>query len=125
MTDSISLPVREDNSTEDADRVAEWARAFKGVEAHVVFDYVQVGDQLEPGGVNGVTIQWAHHEEVLEPESLADFEIEFTDRDGDDQVVVAQKVDTPAVFAPVADEAVHVRPGQTGTRTRTGFEVSA
>ena len=124
---SITLEVRDDNSTEDAERVVAWARGFKGADAHIVFDYIDVGAEREPGALNGVTIQWGHEPLELVPPVMGEdsFEFEFEDLDDVTQVaiVVTPRVETPAVTAPAATFAVHVRAGGTVRRVGVGFEV--
>lgn len=68
MTDTFKFPKREDNSTEDAEKVVAWARKFKGVDAHIVIDYISVGNgaggtMSVPGALNGVTLQWDHDDD--------------------------------------------------------------
>jgi len=124
MPNSITLPIQEENSSVDAEKVVVWAQGFDGVDAHIVWNYIPIGDGMERGDLNGVTIQWAHEDTTLEPAVLGDATIEFVDRDGDEQSIGVQYVDVPALVAPTATEAVHVRPGQTITRTKNGFEVT-
>jgi len=106
MTDSMTLTVTDNGSdaTVAAERVVAWVRAIKGsdADAHIVYDYIPVAGGAIPGALNGVTVQWAHVEAVIQ---------ETPERE-------------PNIVAPVASEAVHVRPGQTITHTKDGFEVS-
>jgi len=125
MPNSITLPIQEENSTVDAEKVVAWATQVEGVDAHIVWNYIPIGDGMERGDLNGVTIQWAHEDTTLEPAQLIDTIVEFTDRDGDDWEYPVQLIGVPAVVAPTATKAVHVRPGQTITRTKNGFEVTA
>lgn len=66
MSDRHVFPKRDDNSTEDAEKVVAWAHTFPGVDAHIVMDYITEGSvehgnlRMVPGGLNGVTIQWDH-----------------------------------------------------------------
>jgi hypothetical protein len=107
MAASITLAVRDDNSTEDAEKVVKWASKFGDVEAFIVFDYVQVSEGREAiaGTLNGVTVQWSHVEEV----------IDYADADGDG--------DTTDLIHRVSAESVHVRPGGTLRRVGKGFTV--
>jgi hypothetical protein len=108
---AMTLDALDDNSSENADRLAAWAKAFAGVSACVVFDYIKFeeGPSL-PGAVNGVTIQWDDTDE------LVDEVVEVTP-EGEDDIV------TPVIHR-VSQESVHVRPGQTVTRVRGGFAVA-
>jgi len=125
MPNSITLPIQEENSSVDAEKVVAWAHGFEGVDAHVVWNYIPIGDGMERGALNGVTVQWAHYDATLEPAVIKDAAIDFVDREGDEQSITVQYIDTPALVAPTATEAVHVRPGQTIARTKNGFEVTA
>lgn len=93
MTSTFELVKRDDNSAEDAEKLVEWVRKVKGADAHIVFDYIPLGDpergsvEYVAGALNGVTVQWDH------------------DDDG------------------VADGAIHVRPGGIVTRLAVGFVV--
>ena len=70
MSDTFVFPKRDDNSTEDAEKLVKWARQVLNgeviVEANIVFDYITVGSvehgnlQAVPGALNGVTLQWDH-----------------------------------------------------------------
>jgi len=125
MPNSITLPIQEENSTVDAEKVVAWATQFDGVDAHIVWNYIPVGDAVERGDLNGVTVQWDHTLATLEPPVIGDVTVYFEDRDGNEEAIPVQYIETPAVTAPTAADAVHVRPGQTITRTKNGFEVTA
>lgn len=99
MSDTFVFPKREDNSTEDAEKLVKWARKLAPdgtvlVDAHIVFNYITLGSaehgnlQSIPGSLNGVTLQWDH--------------------DGDGN----------------PDGAVHAPAGSTIKRLEKGFEVS-
>jgi len=93
MNSTFELIKREDNSAEEAEKLVAWVRKVKGADAHIVFDYIPMGDpergpvEYVIGALNGVTVQWDH------------------DDDG------------------VADGAIHVRPGGVVTRLDAGFSV--
>lgn len=104
MSKSFTLPKRDDNSTEDAEKLVKWAHTFEDVEAHIVMDYIPMGSaefgnqQMVPGALNGVTLQWGI----------------YVDVNPDD--------DVPPVR--VAEKAVHAPAGSTIVRTPDGFEVT-
>lgn len=61
MTKSFAFPKRDDNSSEDAEKLVRWAQSFVGVDAHIVYDYIADGlGNFMRGALNGVTLQWDH-----------------------------------------------------------------
>jgi len=92
-----------------AETVVDWVTSFDDdAEAHIVYDYILIDAtdsapaEYVLGALNGVTVQWSHREAILAETP-----------EGEENVT-----------ATIAAEAVHVRPGQTLTRTADGFEVS-
>jgi hypothetical protein len=91
----------------DVKALIDWATRSPGVEAFAVYDYIPLevpntdGNEAVPGPLNGITVQWDIHDELV---------LETDD-------------DEPNVAHPVAGGAVHVRPGQTLTITAGGYTV--
>lgn len=98
MSETFTFPRRDDNSSEEADKLVAWATTFDGVDAHIVWDSVPDSNgQVIRGALNGVTLQWGHVVEDEDPE-------------------------TPDVMVPSG--AVHAPAGSTITRAGKGFEVT-
>ena len=72
MSKTFEFPKRDDNSSEDAEKLVKWATQFDGVDAHIVFDYItdSLGNSMR-GALNGVTLQWDHDGAHRSPLSVA------------------------------------------------------
>jgi hypothetical protein len=95
------------SSRDDVKALVKWATAHPGVEAFPVFDYIALdvpdpsGANAIRGALNGVTVQWDVH----------------------DELVLETPEGEPNVVHPVAGGAVHVRVGGTIAAGISGFTV--